>query len=725
VSEATIRSVPSTDLEPNRAGPDFRALFESAPGLYLVLDPDLRIVAVSDAYCKATMTRRERILGRGIFDVFPDNPEDPAADGVRNLKASLQRVLQNRAADAMAVQKYDIRKPDDEGGGFEARYWSPLNSPVLDQGGSLANIIHRVEDVTEFVRLKQQGVQQSELTVRLRERANQMEAEIYARAWELADANTRLRQANEELGSRYQKTRELDELKSRFFANVSHELRTPLTLILGPVAKRLAADDLSPEQRRDLEVVDRNARLLLHYVTDLLDAAGLEAGRMRMRYAQFDLASLIRLISSQFETLAAERRIRFGVDAPETLPVQADFDKVRRILLHLLTHAFEYTPFGGHISVWLHAKPEHAVIHVQDNGPGVPAEMREAIFDAFGKADGGAERHRGTGLGPIIVREFATLHGGKAAVSEAPGGGALFAVTLARCAPPGTELLAAPPPFGEESELSPEAALLARQSMAPDLASLQSGKPLVLVVEDNTDMNRFVAAVLGQHYQVATAFDGKEGLDMALAFHPDLIISDVMMPRMSGERMVRALREHREISDVPIIMLTAKADEALRVELLKEGINDYINKPFSAEDLLARVGARIRARRRQEAALKALRREMEELLKQHVASQTAAAIAHELNQPLSALASYTEAALRLLQAGNPAPEKLRHALESGAAQAQRAGQVVRELLQEGRPRPRRSIWIRRSNGRSRWSWTTSMMRSTRWSIWPPACERCR
>jgi PAS domain-containing protein len=139
------------------AQPDFRALFESAPGSYLVLTPALVIVAVSDAYLRATMTKRGEILGRHLFDVFPDNPDDATATGVSNLKASLTRVLQHRALDAMAVQKYDIRRPDSDGGGFEERHWSPVNTPVMGVNGEVAYIIHRVEDVTEFVRLKQAG----------------------------------------------------------------------------------------------------------------------------------------------------------------------------------------------------------------------------------------------------------------------------------------------------------------------------------------------------------------------------------------------------------------------------------------------------------------------------------------------------------------------------------------------------------------------------------------
>jgi PAS domain S-box-containing protein len=175
--------------------------------LYLVLTPDFKIVAVSDAYLRATMTKREEILGRGIFEVFPDNPDDPSATGVRNLRASLQRVLQDKTPNTMAVQKYDIRKPESEGGGFEERHWSPVNSPVLGSDKEVSYIIHRVEDVTEFVRLKQKGIEQQKLTEELRTRAGQMEAEVYLRAGEVQEANRRLEAVNQEL------TRELSGRK--------------------------------------------------------------------------------------------------------------------------------------------------------------------------------------------------------------------------------------------------------------------------------------------------------------------------------------------------------------------------------------------------------------------------------------------------------------------------------------------------------------------------------
>lgn len=178
---------------------DYRLLFESAPGLYLVLTPDFTIVAASEAYLRATMTQRADVIGRSIFDVFPDNPDDPNATGVANLKDSLDRVVKQRTADAMAVQRYDIRRPESEGGGFDERYWSPINCPVLGPDHETAYIIHQVEDVTEFVHLKQRGIEQEQLAQKLLTRGAQMEADIFRRAQEIQEGNQRLRHTNEEL----------------------------------------------------------------------------------------------------------------------------------------------------------------------------------------------------------------------------------------------------------------------------------------------------------------------------------------------------------------------------------------------------------------------------------------------------------------------------------------------------------------------------------------------
>jgi PAS domain S-box-containing protein len=205
------------------ATPDFKNLFESAPGLYLVLTPDLKIIAVSDAYLRATMTRREQILGKGIFEVFPDNPNDPSATGVHNVRTSLEQVLQNGVADPMAIQKYDIRRPQAEGGRFEERYWSPFNMPVFGPEKNVAYVIHRVEDVTEFVRLKQQRIDQQSHAEELRARATQMESEARLRATEIQETTRRLAAANRESANlAIERARAREELDS--FFNLSLDL---------------------------------------------------------------------------------------------------------------------------------------------------------------------------------------------------------------------------------------------------------------------------------------------------------------------------------------------------------------------------------------------------------------------------------------------------------------------------------------------------------------------
>jgi PAS domain S-box-containing protein len=585
---------------------DFRALFESAPGSYLVLSPDLIIVVVSDAYLRATMTNREAIVGRHLFDVFPDNPEDPLADGVRNLRASLEAVVSRREADAMPVQKYDIRRPEGEGGGFEERYWSPVNSPVLREDGELAYIIHRVEDVTEFVKLRQQRSEQSKLTEALRARAEQMEAGVFQRAQQVAQANQKLRKAHDELALLYEKNLELDQLKTRFVANLSHELRTPLALILGPIRKRLADAGSSEDLRRDLEIVERNASLLLKHVNDLLDVSKLEAGKMQMHYSELDLASLMRFVASHFEALAQERRIKLSLDLPEALPVQLDVEKVQRIVLNLLSNAFKFTPAGGSVGLLLHADTEHAVIEVSDSGPGVPESMSEAVFERFRQVDGNADRQfGGTGLGLSIVRELVRLHAGRVAVGQAQAGGALFTVSLPRHAPEGHDVEVGRHDwdvvFGQQAVEQIRTLVQVRVERAP---ASPPDAPLVLVVEDHPEMNAFIAQTLAERYRVVSAFDGAEGLEAALNSRPDLIVSDLMMPHMSGEQLVRALRAHRETSGVPIVLLTARADEELRVKLLGDGVQDCLSKPFAREELLVRVTRLIVEHERSEASIR-------------------------------------------------------------------------------------------------------------------------
>src|SRR6267143_2386728 len=331
--------------------PDFRALFQSAPVLYLVLAPDLAILAVTDAYLHATMTRREDILGRGLFDVFPDNPNDPSATGVRNLHTSLQRVLQDKTSDAMAVQKYDIRKPESEGGGFEERYWSPVNSPVLGPGGKVLYIIHRVEDVTEFIRLKQQGLAQEKTTEELRTHAGQMEAEVYQRAAEVQEANRRLGATNQELLRAKEEAERGSRFKDQFLSTMSHELRTPLNAVLG--FSDLLIDEsygpLNDRQRRYVEHIHTGGKHLLTLISDILDLSKIEAGRMELTMESLPLEAAFAEVLSVMQPLSDKNSQALVSKVEPGLSVRADATRFRQILMNLSGNAIKFTPEGGRI----------------------------------------------------------------------------------------------------------------------------------------------------------------------------------------------------------------------------------------------------------------------------------------------------------------------------------------------------------------------------------------
>ncbi|MGI9105235.1 MAG: ATP-binding protein [Pyrinomonadaceae bacterium] len=466
-----------------------------------------------------------------------------------------------------------------------------------------------------------------------------------------------LEQANRKLETVYGEIKELDELKTQFFANVSHELRTPLALILAPSQKLLSSEELNDSQRQSLETIDRNARALLKHVNDLLDISKIEAGKMNLAYAETDLAQLLRLASAYFESFAMERSINFSIDAPAMLSAEVDAEKLQRVLVNLLSNAFKFTPDGGEIRCTLRREEtEQAIIEVRDSGPGVTPELREAVFERFRQAEGGAARRfGGTGLGLSIAKEFVELHGGEIKVGDAPEGGAQFEVELPLVAPAGTAVQSrassefsemmresahqslgaideeqrrpdAGQPTGAEAQTenghSRGAAAGRREDDAPQeaggtrpsVADL-SLAPLVLVVEDNAEMNRFVAEQLRAEYRVATAFNGREGIEQARLLRPDLILSDMMMPEMSGDEFVGQLRAHAELAHIPVCILTAKADEALRVKLLRAGVQDYLMKPFVSEELRARVENLIVMKRTREALQQELDSQHQDLTK--------------------------------------------------------------------------------------------------------------
>lgn len=721
---------------------DFQAFFESAPGLYLVLRPDLTIVAVSDAYLRATMTKRNEIIGRKFFDVLPENPDEPHADGARNLKASIERVLKFGAIDALAIQKYDIRRPESEGGGFEERYWSPVNSPIFGEDLEIAFIIHRVEDVTSFIRLRQKGHDQEQFTKELQDRTEKMEAEIYLRAQELQKANHQLLVVNDELAKRerershlYERLHKLDQLKTKFFANVSHELRTPLTLILGPVQRQLIGSNQNKEVKKDLQIIERNALLLVKHVNDLLDVAKLEVGKMGPIYSKIDMVELLHQSATHFEGLAMEKGLQFVVEAPPSLKMEVDADKVQRILMNLLSNAFKFTPTSGKIRCTLYAEeagPQkdlmtYAVLMMADSGPGVPPHLRERIFERFFQVeDNSTRRFVGTGLGLTIVKEFVDLHGGTISIGEALEGGTLVTVRLPRFAPLGQEvqeehipdaspILTTLTPLQEQgmeekledSPFDPE-----NEEIAEVVANNIKQAPLILVIEDNLEMAQLICEILKANYRVRTASDGEEGLEKALSLLPDLILSDVMLPKMSGMQLAKEIRKHPQLDSVPLVMLTARNDQELRIQLLEEWAQDYIIKPFFPEELKVRINNLVSMKRAKELLQKELasqksdledlasevtsrRRELQRVLEEvrmarneaqrslNLRDEFLSIASHELKTPITSLKLQLQMAKRQVNLAErlaPTPEKLNKVFETTIKQVDRLTHLIEDLL---------------------------------------------
>jgi signal transduction histidine kinase len=418
----------------------------------------------------------------------------------------------------------------------------------------------------------------------------------------------------------HERTVELEQAKTQFFANVSHELRTPITLILGPIEQLLARGGLDARQEHDLEVVRRNARTLLKHVNDLLAVARLESTGLSPSYARVDLAARLRDRAAQFRALAASRSMMLEIDAPESLVAEVDVEQIDQIAMNLLGNAFKFTPAGGIVRWRLAVQPasrnggarqrgereiemERVVFEVADSGPGIPAADRERVFERFQQVDGTASRaFGGTGLGLALVHDYVALHGGVVRVDVAPEGGALLHAEIPRWAPSGAPVAEHPPVTDEmvATALSPiDTSHAARptdvepsEDLAPDAprrAKHIASSPLVLVVEDQVDMNRFVREALTPRWRTVAAFDGQEGLEKARALRPDLIICDIMMPRVSGEDLLTSLRAEEDLADVPVIMLTAKAEPGLPARLLSRGAHDFLAKPFSVAELRARA----------------------------------------------------------------------------------------------------------------------------------------
>ncbi|MFN8475055.1 MAG: PAS domain S-box protein [Anaerolineae bacterium] len=431
--------------------------------------------------------------------------------------------------------------------------------------------------------------------------------DLVARHVETAIANAR---AYEEERARAAALAELDRAKTAFFSNVSHEFRTPLTLILGPLEDAFT-QATAPEQRERLELIHRNALRLQRLVNTLLDFSRIEANRIQAVYEPTDLAALTRDLASVFRSAVERAGLRFIVDCPPLpAPVYVDREMWEKIVLNLLSNAFKFT-MRGEIAVRVQAADGAALLSVSDTGTGIPAGDLPHIFERFHRADSTQARtHEGTGIGLALVQELVRLHGGSISVQSEEGLGSTFTVSI----PTGVAHLPADrvgaDPRSAATALTaehyldealrwlpdelPSRAEIDRTPEAPIRESVDGEpRPRIVWADDNADMREYVSRLLAPLYDVETVPDGASALEAVRRKIPDLVLADIMMPRMDGFELLSALRGDDSTRAIPVLLLSARAGEEARVEGLQAGADDYLVKPFTARELLARVQAQL------------------------------------------------------------------------------------------------------------------------------------
>jgi signal transduction histidine kinase/DNA-binding NarL/FixJ family response regulator len=401
--------------------------------------------------------------------------------------------------------------------------------------------------------------------------------------------------------------KEVDQLKMQFFQNISHEFRTPLTLILGPIEKLLGASVPEDTQKRELRMMRRNAQRLLRLINQLLDLSKLEAGGMKLQANKGNIVAFIKGLAMSFHSLAERKEIFLDVRSnKEELETYFDKEKMEKIVVNLLSNAFKFTPDHGEVIVSIQNKDGGPVeISVRDTGIGIPPEKQQQIFNRFYQVDSTTTRlQEGTGIGLALVKDLVSLHHGTITVASEPGKGSEFIVSL----PLGKshlqpeEIVDSELPTEQRSELSVAAGQIGvdgkEEALHLPKGDDEENKPLLLIIEDNTDVRDYVRSYLVPTYSVLEAKDGAEGVDKAKETIPDLIISDVMMPKMDGYEVCSRLKQDEKTSHVPIILLTAKAAREDKIGGLETGADDYLIKPFDSAELLVRVKNLIESRQK-------------------------------------------------------------------------------------------------------------------------------
>ena len=400
-----------------------------------------------------------------------------------------------------------------------------------------------------------------------------------------------------------EKLQEMDKIKTNFFTNVSHEFRTPLTLILGPVKQILENSD-NDRIREEAGIIFKNAKKLNRLVDQLLDLSRIEAGQMKLHVVKQNIITFIKEIMSAFMPFAESKNISFRFNpSDEEILIYIDRDKIEKIINNLLSNAFKFTSAGGKIDLSVNRDGELVNIGICDSGIGIPNEKMSKIFDRFYKVDSIHKRKQeGTGIGLALSKELVELHKGKIQVESAEGKGTIFTISI----PSGKkhytpeEIRKSGKTGRTNSDLIPESVLIeeAENEKVSINMIIETGKSVLLLVEDNTGVRNYIRDNLEEEYSILEAVDGEDGLKKSIEQIPDLIISDIMMPKMDGIELCKKLKTDERTSHIPIILLTAKATSRDKITGYETGADDYIMKPFDIKELHARINNLIDQRKK-------------------------------------------------------------------------------------------------------------------------------
>ena len=552
--------------------PDFRTLFESMPGSCLVLNVDRVIVAVSDAFLRETTFSRVDIVGRRIFDIFPGGSADSGEAMVTeaaDLRASLDRACRDGVPDTMAVHKHEVSLPDADGGGTEIRYRSRVNAPVFDTQGELAYIIHKVDDITRYVQLKQQDTEQQLLAGQLQHRAEQREAEMVGRCRELQAANEALRADCEAL-------RADNAVSKHFLSRVNHELRTPLNTIIG-FGELLSFSDITAEHREWMSMMLKAAQQLLRLLDEVLDISRGDAGELSLSIEAVQVQDVIADALQLIRPLALSRGVH--LDPPPDLPAgqyaAADPQRLRQVLINLLSNAIKYNYPGGKVTVTVGKQPGNRVrISVADTGRGIADDQLGKLFAPFERLDAAQAGVEGAGLGLTLSHHLVGAMGGSTGVTSTVGAGSTFWVDLPAAEP----IAVTQPAVGYDPIVASRTYPAART---------------VLYVEDMVENLRLVEQVLRQRPSTTLipAMLAGVALDLARQHRPDLILLDLRLPDMPGEDVMHQLRTDPATRGIPIVILSAYASRKHIDQLLAAGATAYLTKPIRVRDLLQTLDA--------------------------------------------------------------------------------------------------------------------------------------